>query len=36
LHPPEHGDVIDIDPAFGEEFLEIAMRQPLPQVAAHI
>ena len=35
LHPPEQGDVIDLDAALGEELLEIAVRQPEPQVPAH-
>ncbi len=25
LHPPEHGDVIDLDPTLGEELLDIAI-----------
>jgi hypothetical protein len=25
LHPPEHGDVIDLGAALGEEFLEVAI-----------
>jgi hypothetical protein len=25
LHPPEHGDVIDVDPALGEEFFEVTV-----------
>jgi hypothetical protein len=27
LQPPENGDVIDLDAALGEEFLEIAKRE---------
>jgi hypothetical protein len=25
LHPPVDGDVIDLDPAFGQQFLDIAI-----------
>jgi hypothetical protein len=32
LHLPNQGDVIDVDAAFREEFLEIAVRQPEPEI----
>jgi hypothetical protein len=35
LHPPEQGDVIDIDAALGKELLEIAIRQPEAQIPAN-
>ena len=35
VHPPEDGDVIDLDAAFGEEFLDVAVRQAEAQVPAH-
>jgi hypothetical protein len=34
LHPPEHGDVVDLDPAFGQQFLHVAVRQAVSQVPA--
>lgn len=30
LHPPEHGDVIDLDPAFNHELLDVAVRPQPP------
>jgi hypothetical protein len=35
LHPPVHGDVIGLDTAFGEQFLDVAVRQVVAQVPAH-
>jgi hypothetical protein len=35
LNPSEQGYKVDLDGAFGEEFLEIPVRQPVPQVPAH-
>ncbi len=35
LHPPVDGDVIDLDAAFGEEFLDVAVRQAVAEVPAH-
>ena len=35
LHPPVHGDMVDLDPAFGEQLLDIAIREAEPQVPAH-
>jgi hypothetical protein len=34
LHPPVQGDVVNIDPAPCEELLDIAIRQPEPQIPA--
>src|SRR5215207_1427474 len=34
LHPPVDGDVIDLNPALGEEFFDVAVRQPEAQVPA--
>src|SRR5438270_4308924 len=30
LHPPEHGDVIDLDSTLGQQFLDVAVRQAVP------
>jgi hypothetical protein len=27
LHPPVHGDVIDLDPAFGQQLFNVTVRQ---------
>jgi hypothetical protein len=35
LHRPAHGDMVDLDPALGEQLLEIALREPEPSVRAH-
>jgi hypothetical protein len=35
LDPAEQGHVIDLDPALSEEFLQIPVGQPVPQVPAH-
>src|SRR3954452_4274528 len=35
LHPPVHGDVVDLDPARGQELLDVAVREPEPQVPTH-
>ena len=35
LHPPEQGDVINVDPALCEEFLEITVRQPEAELPPH-
>ena len=35
LHPPVQGDVIDLDAALGEEFLEIAVRQSVSEIPAN-
>jgi hypothetical protein len=35
LHPPVHGDVVDVDAAFGQEFLHIPVGQAEPQVPPH-
>jgi hypothetical protein len=35
LHPPIHGDVIDLDPSFDQESFDIAIPEPEPQVPAH-
>ena len=34
LRPPVDGDVVDLDAALGEQFLEVAVGQPEPQVPA--
>jgi len=36
LHPPVQGDVVDLDAAFGQELLEVAVRQSVPEVPAHM
>ena len=33
MHPPEQGDVIDLDTTLHEEFVEIAIRLSEPQVS---
>jgi hypothetical protein len=35
LHPPVDRDVVDLDPSLGEEFLDVAVGQPVAQVPAH-
>jgi hypothetical protein len=35
LHPPEDGDVVDLDTAFGEQFFDVAEGQAEPQVPAN-
>jgi len=35
LHPAGDVDVVDLDPAFGEELFDIAVGQPEAQVPAH-
>ena len=35
LHPPVEGDVVDVDPALGQELLEIAVGQAVAEVPAH-
>jgi hypothetical protein len=35
LHPPIHGDVIDLNAAFGQQFLDVAVRQAVAQIPAH-
>jgi hypothetical protein len=35
LHPAEHGDVIDLDPTLGKEFLDITKGQPEPEIPAN-
>jgi hypothetical protein len=30
LHPPVHGDMVDLDPPLGEQLLDIAIREPEP------
>ena len=35
MHPPVDGDVVDVDPAFGEQLLDVAIRQAVTQVPAH-
>ena len=34
-HPPVDGDVVDLDAALGEQFLDIAIGQAEAQVPAH-
>jgi hypothetical protein len=34
LHPPEHRDVIDLDPAFDQQFLYVTVGQAVAQVPA--
>jgi len=31
LHPPVHGDVIDLDAALGEELFDVTVGKPEPQ-----
>jgi hypothetical protein len=35
LHPPVHGHMIDVDPALAEKLVNIAIRQPEPQIPPH-
>ena len=35
MHPPEQGDVIDLDTTLREQFFEVAIRQTEPQTPAH-
>jgi hypothetical protein len=35
LHPPVHGDVIDLDPPLGQELFHVAVREPEPQISTH-
>jgi hypothetical protein len=35
LHPPEHRDVIDLDPMLGQQLLDVPIRQAEPQIPAH-
>ena len=35
VHPPVDRDVVDPQPALGEELLDVPVRQPVPQVPAH-
>ena len=35
LHPPVQRDVIHLDAAFCEEFFQVSVRQPVPQIPAH-
>src|SRR4051794_1159985 len=35
LHSPIHRAVIDLDPAFGQQLLDIAVGQPVTQTPAH-
>ncbi|GAB3832564.1 hypothetical protein GCM10027610_024920 [Dactylosporangium cerinum] len=35
LHPPEDGDVVDLDTALEEEFFDVAIGQAIPQVPAN-
>jgi hypothetical protein len=32
LHPPQHGDVVDVDAALGEQLLDVAVGQAVLQV----
>jgi hypothetical protein len=32
---PEHGDVVDVDAPLCEQFLDVAIREPVAQVPAH-
>jgi hypothetical protein len=34
LHPPVHADVVNGDAALGQQFLDVAVGQPAPQVPA--
>ena len=34
LHPPVDGHVVDLDATLGQQLLEVAVRQPVPQVPA--
>jgi hypothetical protein len=35
LYPPEHRHMIDLHPAFDQQLLDIAVREPEPQVPPH-
>ncbi len=35
LHPPVDHDVVDLNPTLTEEFLDIAIGEPVPQIPAH-
>jgi len=35
LHPTIDGHVINVDTAFGQQLLDISVRQPVPQISAH-
>jgi hypothetical protein len=35
LHPPVDGDVIDLDPALGQQLLDVTVRQAEAQIPAH-
>jgi hypothetical protein len=35
LHPPVDRDVIDLDAALGEQFLDVAVGQAVAQIPAH-
>jgi hypothetical protein len=35
LHPPKQSDVIDLDPAFGQDLLQVAVGQTEAQIPAH-
>jgi hypothetical protein len=35
LHPPVDNDVIDLDTALGQQLLDVATRQAVPQIPAH-
>jgi hypothetical protein len=35
LYPPIDRDVVDVDAAFGEQFLDVAVGQSVAQVPAH-
>jgi hypothetical protein len=35
LQPPIHGDVIDLNAALGQQFLDVAVRRAVAQVPAH-
>jgi hypothetical protein len=35
LYPPVDGDVIDLDAAFGQQFLDVAVGQSVAQIPPH-
>ena len=35
LHPPVHGDVVDVDAALGQQLLDVPVGQAEPQIPAH-
>ena len=35
LHPPVHRHVVDVDAAFGKQFFDVAVGQPVAQIPAH-